>query len=1266
MGVHKVPTRAGAGHNSNSNNAKMTLKRARKGANLSRQKLLQLRRQMMAAKQQKLELQKAEVKKVVAKRVQTAQNKKTHKTFDHTILKCVQDGLVESIEGLGETVSPLSLFMAAFTALSRSPEKHHIPYILAILSACAPRLSQGVLLHQLEAAITLIEQIIAENLTSNHLVVAKAMKFAQQIMLSIQTPSMKVLKIFSRLEPSKLRVDAMQMYVVVFRKFLEHAALSSSLTGTSHQRPTRDSPTSDYCLNENQKFFIQALPRFVELCIGNFTDSPVSVVSATVSELCSLLRRTLSPYIVESSEGREAIEGIVSNQLLELLKPHHQVYWGFALEIFEALFERINYLKRTPAGDALPLTKRFPSFSFLLRVLNKLRGMDDSKLNGKIERVMVAIGKGMSVREFVEIIPFDPRRAYEVEINGGNAANEEAAWANSYILNILRRIASHDSLPFFVEYFFPLIQFTRNVALEYEKQRRPEFSLRWTSLLQQYWRVGVGFCHYPRIVTKDSFRDVAKQLVGLLSHALFVDTGATALHVLCDGYYELSNAVSLDEDYDDVEDVDDNNMEEEKLEEDQREKISRGKRNIQQQKNTLEEDTYFLALNDPTWNRHVYHGISQETAKHVCEEIIAKFSVNIMPKLCNTFETHDSTAVLLAIQSFSRVCTPDVMQVILKGILDLGMNIVNQTQQKEIVPGKKASHEPLTGKRRMVLDISCAVVSQISAEHVEKLFNDIIEPVLMDPAPESRLLQKKAYKLLYAMFEHRIKEIFPMFPRIAGILAVGRQHLTISGTKMRLRCLVWALDACKMYHPDQLVSMIRSTVGETIMLSRERSSETRAASMDLLEKMQRYLVGSGCPVNMLLHLVLAGFSGKTPWMISSTLVAMAKLVYVTHQELPEEDLNSAIALGFRMMESTSLDVRSAGAMFARMVLKLMKRCPRIATAVEKSLPKLLLAIALITSQPRVSSNTRVQMRVLLEKCIKRFTFERLEPIFPIGSKNFLRYTHKMMKREQKKEERELKKRVDEKKNEFDRLFLGVALKAGTEDDAERDLLQAGGVTNFVSTHASPSFYSSHNNDDDSGDELDNMHIEFQEGKLHIMSMEDKRKQDDHKRRQEMAERLLRRNNGLIHAEALNDAAVGKRGKRSRADAEDFENDELMLRYGNKINGEAVERATTTAEPRVGPGVNQIAKLRDQMREKRELKRARVEEDIRKGDEFKGTGQGDVKRGNMAPFAYVPLNRQFMNKRHQREAVQRLEAVVHEHLKGNKAKLARSSKKKGGK
>ncbi|EAN79222.1 hypothetical protein, conserved [Trypanosoma brucei brucei TREU927] len=1264
-----------------SKSTRTPLKQLRKGTNLSRQKLLRLQREALMVKRQKTEVQKSAQKREVTKRVLAAQNKKIHKTFDQGILQSVQGGLVESIESLGEPVTPLSLFMAASTALSLSPEKHHVPYILAILSACAPRLSQGMLLHQLEPSIATVERVIAENIASNYLAVAKAMKFSQQLVLSVESPSMKVLNVFSRLEPSKMQVDIMKMYLVAFRKLLERSAAHSPTDESIGGTRNNVSEGGVYILSDNQNFFVQGVRHFAALCVSNFTDAPLSVVSSTTAEFTVLIRRTISPYIVESAEGREMIDEIVSNRLLELLKPHCQVYWSYALEILEALFNRINYLKRTAAGDAMLLTRRFPSFHFLLRVLNKMRRMDDGKLNGAIERAMVALGRGMTVREFVDIIPFDPRQVYEAELRGtaiGGAypSPDDDPWINSYVMGVLRRTASHDSLPFFVEYFFPLIQFTSGVALEYGRQQQVELAAKWTALLQQYWRLAIGFCQYPRIVDKDSFRDVAKQLVGLLPHPLFADAGATALHMLCSGYYDLASTEPVDDD-DDINDGVGEAEEQEKgwLADEQQEEDSSNRVRAKVglgHKNSLDEDDLFLSLNDPTWNRHVYHGISQTTAKDVCGNVFSRFSANIMPKLCNTFETHNSTSILRAIHSFSRVCSREVMQVILKGILDVGANIAHKQQllqEKAEERGdkvvKKAGYAPLTGKRRMILDIACAVVEQLEKEHLVKLFDDIIEPVLMDPAPESRLLQKKAYKLLYSMFEFRSKDIFPLFTRISGILSVGRQNVTISGIKMRLRCIVWALDACKMFYPDHVTTMIRAIVGETITLSRERSSEVRTLSMDLLEKMHRYLIGAGNPVNTLLHLVLAGFSGKTTWMISSTLVAMAKIVSVAHEELPEKDLDAAVALGIRMMESTALDVRSAAAMFVRMLLKMMKRSRRVGAAVEKSISKLMLAIALTTSQPRVSSNTRLQMRVILEKCIKRFGYERLEPTFPIGSKNFLRYTQKMMKREQKKEERELRKRTEERKNEFDRLFLGAGMKAGTEDDAERDLLQAGGLTSFVSAYASPSFNAGsagrgYNGDEDD-DELDNMHIEFQEGKLHIMTAEEKRKQDDRRRREEMAKKLLRSRNGLVHADALNEGAVAQRGKRTRNDVEDFENDELLLRYGDKINNEG---AAAAARRVVGPGVNQVERLREQKQEKRELKRARVEADIIRGDEFKGTGEGDVRRGGLAPYAYVPLNRQYMNRRHQREAIQRLEVVAQRsNLKGNKAKLSKLAKQR---
>ncbi|KAK7201340.1 NUC173 domain containing protein [Novymonas esmeraldas] len=1278
----------------------------KKGANLSRKQVFEAQRKVWQQKERTLKEAARAAKQTKMAHIQKLKNKKIHRVFDRAVLHAVQDGLTSAIEMLGQKVSPLALFMSASAALSKAPDQRHVPYMLSIMAACVPQLTQGVLLHQLQACFGLCDQLMAEHGANNTLVVAKALKLAVALLLSIEAPTAEQLRLLEKLEPSKLQTEAMKLYLSSFRKVLEISALCAGDVAAG--APRKNPASALYTLNTRQRFFCVGLPVFVRVCLRNLAESPAAVVSAVLAELTLLFDRALSPYIVESSEGQRCLDGLLAEELLSLLKPVHQQCWGMAMELLSTVFKRMSYLKRVQpppqevakaqseveasvgkGGGAstrsldrvrvyIDFAARFPSVQFLVRVLNKLRVMDDSSLNAKVERALVAIGGCMYMREFTELLDFDPRAAYEAEMSADEDAAEQAEvlWSTSYLLNVWRRTSSHDSLPFLVQHFFPSIQFCSRMAVEAEKEQRVEEYTRWSALQVQYWRVAGGFCHYPVEVTLDSFRDLAKQLVGLLASPTFVNTSASAIHVLCDGYQALRRA---EQDEDDDEDADAAEVLPDDLRGEATAAAAGGAGAGQRQqrrlrKDALDEDMYVLSITDPGWNPHRYHNITQAYAQHVCDTVFARFSANVMPKLCNTFETHDSTAVLLAIQSFSTVCAKDVMTTILKGILSVSSNIAAHTAGAG-GEGGRSGNAPLTSKRRVILDVACAVVPQLSSEHVMTLFQDIIEPVLMDPAPESRLLQKKAYKLLYAMFEHRIKDIFPVVQRILGLLSVGRQHVTISGLKMRIRCLSWALDACKMYCASELLPTIRSLVGEVVLFSRERSSETRAMTMEVLEKMQRYMTAAGAPVNALLHMVIAGLSGKTPMMVSSAVVCMAKMVYLTHSDLPESDLQAAMAVGFQLMESREVEVRTAAAIFARMALKLAKRSPAVRAAVSKALPKLLYAIALVTSQPSVASNTRMQLRVLLEKCLKRFPLEQIDPIFPVGSKNFLRYTVKMMRREEKKSEKELKKRQEKQQNEFDKLFLGAAMHAGREEAAEEDLLEAGALTSFVAKHAAPVFQgfggatmgAGGDRDDDEDDEYDNMVLDFQsDGKLRIISKEEKRVEEAHKARQAMAERLLRRSNGLVTAAALNDSANARPGKRSRAEDEDFENEELTLRYGSRVTEDAAQKAAEAYKAGrgvVGPSALQVARLRDQKAVSREVKRQRVEEDIRKGDEFRGTGDGDVKRGNLDPFAYVPLNRRYMNRRHLRHAVHRFEAVASKHLKGNKAKAAKEARGK---
>ncbi|CAC9533849.1 conserved hypothetical protein [Leishmania infantum JPCM5] len=1283
-----------------SDRASFGLRRTKKGANLSRKQVFEAQQKIWKQKQRTAEEEAKAAKRERMAQIQKAKNKKIHHVFDKTTLHAVQDGLTSAIEMLGQKVSPLALFISAFTALSKAPDQRHVPYMLSIMTACVPQLTQGVLLHQLQACFGLCDQLMAEYGTNNTLVVAKSLKLAVTVLLSIEPPTVEQLQLLEKLEPSKLQTEAMKLYLSSFRKVLETNALCTRDAGSP--APRKDPASALYSLNPRQRFFCAGLPVFVRVCLRNLSETPAAVVAAVMAELTLLFDHALSPYIVESQEGQRCLDGLLSEELLSLLKPLHQQCWGMSMELLATVFKRMSYLKRvqpppqevakahaehaasigkttsaTPHGldrtqTYIAFTDRFPSVPFLVQVLNKLRVMDDSSLNAKVERALVAVGCCMHMREFTELLDFDPRAAYKAETLLDEDAAEQAAtlWSTSYLLNVWRRTSSHDSLPFLIQHFFPLIQFCSRMAVDSEKEQRVEEFTRWSALQVQYWRVAAGFCHYPVEVTLESFRDLAKQLVGLLSSPVFVNTSASAIHVLCSGYYALRRAEQDDDDDDDGLDVT------EVLPDDLRGEVPRSTAAQRQQrrlrKNALDEDLYVLSVTDPGWNPHRYHNITQAYAELVCDTIFAKFSANIMPKLCNTFEAHDSTAVLLAIQSFSTVCNKRVMATILEGILNVSSNIAAQTARN--ASGSKAGNAPLASKRRVILDIACAVVPQLSPENVMTLFQDIIEPVLMDPAPESRLLQKKAYKLLYAMFEHRIKDIFPVLQRVLGLLSVSRQHVTVSGLKMRIRCLSWALDACKMYCPAELLPTIRSLVGEVVLFSRERSSETRAMTMDVLDKMQRYMTAAGAPVNALLLMVIAGLSGKTAMMVSSAVVCMAKVVYLTHNELPESDLQAAMAIGFQLMESKDVEVRMAAAIFARMALKLAKRSPAVKAAVATALPKLLYAIALVTSQPSVSSNTRMQLRVLLEKCLKRFPIEQIDPIFPLGSKNFLRYTQKMMRREERKSEKELKRRREKQQNEFDKLFLGAAMNAGREEAAEEDLLEAGALSSFVAKHAAPVFQgfggatiAAGRDMDGEDDEYDNMVLDFQsDGKLRIISKEEKRAEEAHKARQAMAERLLRRRSGLMVASALSDEASGRPGKRSRAEDEDFENEELTLRYGSRATEDAAQRATEVykgGRGSVGLSALQVSRLRDQKAVKREMKRQRVEEDIRKGDEFRGAGDGDVKRGNLDPFAYVPLNRRYMNRRNARDAVHRFEAVTNKHLKGNKAKAAKGARDK---
>lgn len=1239
--------------------------------------------------------------------------------FDHDELHQVSEGLEEVIKGMGETPTPLTMFACAMTTLSSATvPPRRIPYLLVVMGACCPKLSQNVLKSRLGPLFRLIEQLIAEH-SSDELVTNKAIKAAESALSCVRDPEgCAVLEHLKRLEPQKHSASMMSNFLQLTRKYILHCFLSGL-----------------------HNFYYKALAYFSSVCSSCMTDAGMATAAVARREFIVLLEKTLSPTVIECSEGYTTLNHIIKEDLTVLFRPHARRSWAHAANMTEALFIKLAYLKRSTRHPDV-FTTWFPDAAFLLRVLDKIRQIDDQALNSHMEKAIVSIGNCIPCSLLVDTLPFDPRMNKQFRLHGNaNLAqpsssiayvmdSDDPVWKRSYMVQVLRRACSHDSLPFFVESILPLMKFCETASKTAENIYAPH----WAAMHMQYWRVLTSFCQYPLTVTEPSLRVIAQTITMQLSRDC-VDAAATSLHILCSTIYGLSVATTNPFGLDDEPKEDDFAADDMGLSNHHHHHTAGDSLDDAMQRLSIEEDLQYLAYNDAEWDPHTFHGMSAVRAKEICM-MLSAFSKNIMPRLCNTFETHDSTAVLDAITSFSLVCAPDVMETILNGILAVSDNI--------------AADKTFTAKRRVILDITCALVKQLPAENLMVVLNRIVEPVLSDTSIEQRLLQKKAYKLLYSIFEHRLKDVLPELPRIISLLSAGQQHVTVSSLKMRVRCLSWAIDAYKMYNPDGMLDCIREALGEVILYSKEQSKGARELAMEVLEKMQRHCEASGAGPGWLLHQCVGGLSGRTGMLMAGSVVAMAKVMSSALEKLPQSDVTGAVNVVSRLVDHSIVEVRNSAVLFLRMVFKLAKKNTLAKNALVGVLSRICDAVAIVTSQPQCPSTTRNTMRILLEKCITHFGYDEVDAVFPVGSKRFLIYAHKMLKKTHRKEEKHILE-----KNSFQELFMreGVAMGANADfdedeldeeekfaemrrkqrvramtqdgegsdegsdedayeqpaprgrnprrgadddedEDARNDLLRDGALSSFVgrqSRNGGGGMGGLFSGDDDGGDDSrdrDTMVMvpDPKTGKLRIITKVERDREVDQQRREAMAERLLKKGANLTPG-SLNESASGavdigvKRGRGRDGEVQDYENQELILRYGKGSDDKrvaahmraggagagtnaaalaAAQAATAAAKGDNRGSALAYAKaqfLAKQM-EKREAKRARFEQDIKKGEEYQGknnTGLGDVKSGGIDPYAYVPLDRRFMNKRHRVHGVRRFESVAHKgNLKGGKA------------
>jgi len=218
----------------------------------------------------------------------------------------------------------------------------------------------------------------------------------------------------------------------------------------------------------------------------------------------------------------------------------------------------------------------------------------------------------------------------------------------------------------------------------------------------------------------------------------------------------------------------------------------------------------------------------------------------------------------------------------------------------------------------------------------------------------------------------------------------------------------------------------------------------------------------------------------------------------------------------------------------------------------------------------------------------------------------------------------------------------LAFKEG-DDEENFDLLDPSAVGKFVAKEKRNLLEAASR-----GGKDDSYNVSLGDQGVVVESAEEHRKRV----RQQLLEKRLAemKGSGRGGLEELSSGLLSKRKRRrDDDDEEDGGGDAAIMEEQDAARDELRALASQIRKAKAGV---QGTRLTDY----RKAKRVRPHADVRGGAQFKGSGAtgGDIKKGGMEPFAYVPLNARFLNKRHVKKSTTRMK-VGGTALKGGKAK-----------
>ncbi|KAK9765775.1 pre-rRNA processing protein [Basidiobolus ranarum] len=626
-----------------------------------------------------------------------------------------------------------------------------------------------------------------------------------------------------------------------------------------------------------------------------------------------------------------------------------------------------------------------PLLNRAIELIADMRAADGMELKQEIDETLGVIIAVVGPRTFLSLLP----------LNLENPSSDAKQIGRAWLLPILKENIINTELEYFVKELVPLSERLQGVVLKFTNRGRAIEAKIYEALVQQIWGLLPGFCHLPTDLTTAFDRDFAELLGNMIySEAELRPVVCTSLQLLIQKNLELSKSEIEDE---------------------------------------ILKKQYLIEKSDAVAN--VQH--------------LAGFATNFLAIFFNIFSQilpEYRGYILETIRLFLKITGESDVNATFKKVHHLLADAL-----KNHTPNAAQDASSAPPMAHTMMDLAIAMVIYLDTESLASLFQTVIALIGQE---EDGILQKKAYKAINNMSEcENGKEILRRnIEELQTKVLDATLTTTPSAKKERLKALTNVVRVL----PSNDLHLIPSILSEAIVCTKEVNERSRNLAYDLLVVMGNRMEEGGvvmagemesdtqnANISEYFTMVTAGLAGSSAHMISATITSLSRLLFEFKSSLSQSIVDDLLKTIRMFVISTNREIVKSALGFVKVAVLTLEP-----VFLRAHLSDIVTGILIWSHEHK--THFKAKVRHIFERLIRKFGYEDIAQFVPEEHKKLVINIKKRKERAKRKktkaadgaEEDEEMEDVTQKKSNFNSAYEDVLYGSDSEiEDSDEDQME---------------------------------------------------------------------------------------------------------------------------------------------------------------------------------------------------------------------------------